>query len=139
MDFPPLINGKNWDWGDILFVLFGTPVVGITEINYGRTRGSENNYGAGHEPVGYGNKNFEYKGDITVYMEEIEALLAKAPNRSILEIPPFTINVSFGGLGVATTIHKLKNVRFTEDVFAGKQNDSMLLMKIPFTYAGLIK
>jgi hypothetical protein len=111
----------------------------ITEINYSRKRERKNNYGAGGEPVSYGLGNFTYEGDITLFVDEIQNILQTAPNRSILEIPPFTITVIFSGSGVPTTTHKLLNVTFTEDPFAAKQNDSALPVKVSFVYAGLGK
>lgn len=136
--YSPLINGKNYDWGNITFVLYGTPVIGITEINYDRSRESPNNYGAGYEPVSYGNKNFTYAGDISIYFDELNAIVNSptTPNRSILEIPPDTIIVQFEGDGVPLTVHRLKNVRFLKDPFGSKQNDSNIIVKIPFAFAG---
>lgn len=135
--YVPMINGKNYDWGDIIFSLFGVPVVGITEIEYTETRESVNNYGAGQMPTSYGNKNFVYKGSITIYRDELNALIAAAPNRKVLTIPAFTIKVIFSGDGVPYTTDTLNNVRFTENPFTAKQNDSALMVKIPFIFAGL--
>ena len=40
----PLINGVNYSWANVKLVLFGVPVVGITNIEYKRTQKKENNY-----------------------------------------------------------------------------------------------
>ena len=93
----PLINGVNYSWANVKLVLFGVPVVGITQIEYKRKQKKENNYGFGLEPVsrGYGNK--EYEGKITLYRDEWNAIIAAAPNRDPLDIPWFDIQVSFAG------------------------------------------
>lgn len=136
-DFSPLINGKNYDWGDIQFVLFGVPVVGITEIEYTENQESVNNYGAGYEPTSHGRKNVEYSGSITIYMDELRRIQSAAPAGKIRNIPPFTITVIFSGEGIPTTTDKLKNVRLNSNPFNAKQNDSALYAKIPFVFAGL--
>lgn len=133
---PILINGKNYDWLNLTVVVFGVPVIGITAVNYAESQDSVNNYGAGGQPTGYGNKNVVYDGgSLVVYREEIEAMRKTAPNKSILNIPPFTITIMFSGDGVVFTTHKLRNCRFTKDEFAGKQGDTMLTSTLPFAFA----
>ena len=135
-----LINGQNYAWSDLAWIIFGNiPMVGITEIDYKRDRESVNNYGAGNEPVSYGYKNFTYSGSISIYVDELRAILSTAPNKSILEIPPSNATVTFGVSGGAVPVSKdvIKNIRFTSDPFSSKQNDSAIIVKIPFVFAGL--
>lgn len=132
-----LINGINYSWSNLSWIMFGVPLVGITEINYSRKRDAKNNYGAGNEPISRGYGNFEYSGDITVYTDELRQILKTAPGKSILEIPPFSAKLMFKGEGVPFTTDKLSNISFTEDPFSGKQGDSALMCKLPFIFAGL--
>ena len=59
----PLINGVTYSWSNVKLVLFGVPVIGITQIEYKRKQNKENNYGMGTDPIsrGYGNKEYEGK------------------------------------------------------------------------------
>lgn len=132
-----LINGVNYSWANLSWVIFGIPMVGITEISYTRKRDSKNNYGAGNEPVSIGYGNFEYSGSITVYTDELRQISKSAPNKSILEISPFSATNIFSGDGVNYQTDKLSNIRFLEDPFASKQNDTSILCKLPFIFAGL--
>ena len=52
----PLINGKSYEWADIVVNVLGVPIIGITNIEYEEKQGMENIYGAGRFPVsrGYG-------------------------------------------------------------------------------------
>lgn len=134
-----MINGVNYAWGNLSWVIFGVPLIGITEMEYTRKRVVKNNYGAGDEPTSRGLGNFEYSGSITVYTDEIRAILKNAPNKSILEIPMFSATNIFSGDGVLYNTDKLKNISFTEDPFAAKQGDTAILCKIPFEFAGLFK
>jgi hypothetical protein len=127
----PLINGVNYSWANVKLVLFGVPVVGITQIEYKRKQKKENNYGFGLEPVsrGYGNK--EYEGKITLYRDEWNAIIAAAPNRDPLDIPWFDIQVSFAGSRVQPVLDVLKACEFMEDPFTVAQGDTKILVEIP--------
>lgn len=127
----PLINGVNYSWANVKLVLFGVPVVGITQIEYKRKQKKENNYGFGIDPVsrGYGNK--EYEGKITLYRDEWNAIIAAAPNRDPLDIPWFDIQVSFAGSRVQPVLDVLKACEFMEDPFTVAQGDTKILVEIP--------
>jgi hypothetical protein len=127
----PLINGVNYSWSNVKLVLFGVPVVGITQIEYKRKQKKDNNYGMGTEPIsrGYGNK--EYEGKITLYREEWNSIIAAAPSRDPLDIPFFDVQVSFSGSRVQTTLDVLRACEFLEDPFTIGQGDTKSMVEIP--------
>jgi len=127
----PLINGVNYSWSNVKLVLFGVPVIGITQIEYKRKQNKENNYGMGTEPIsrGYGNK--EYEGKITLYREEWNSIIIAAPSRDPLEIAPFDIQVAFAGTRVAPGLDILRACEFLEDPFTIAQGDTKVLVEIP--------
>lgn len=135
----PLINGINYSWANIQFVLFGVIVTGITKITYKRKQKKENNYGFGTEPVsrGYGNK--EYEGEIEIYTDELKRIIASAPNRDIHDIPPFDIQVLFSGSGVATDKDVLQQCEFTEEGLEAAQGDTKLLVTLPLVIGGITR
>lgn len=127
----PLINGVNYSWSNVKLVLFGVPVIGITQIEYKRKQNKENNYGMGTEPIsrGYGNK--EYEGKITLYREEWNSIIAAAPSRDPLDISLFDIQVSFSGSRVLPTLDILRACEFLEDPFTIAQGDTKAMVEIP--------
>lgn len=127
----PLINGVNYSWSNVKLVLFGVPVVGITQIEYKRKQKKDNNYGMGTEPIsrGYGNK--EYEGKITLYREEWNSIIAAAPSRDPLDISFFDIQVSFQGSRVLPTLDVLRACEFLEDPFTIGQGDTKSMVEIP--------
>lgn len=127
----PLINGVNYSWSNVKLVLFGVPVIGITQIEYKRKQNKENNYGMGTDPIsrGYGNK--EYEGKITLYREEWNSIILAAPSMDPLEIAPFDIQVSFSGTRVTPTLDILRACEFLEDPFTISQGDTKALVEIP--------
>jgi hypothetical protein len=134
----PLINGINYSWANISFVLFGVPVAGITKIEYKKTQKKENNYGAGTQPVSRGYGNYEYEGSIELYTEEWKRIIAAAPDRDPMMIPPFEIQVVYSGRGVTAEKDVLKAVEFKQDMLSTSQGDTKMLVTVPLII-GLIE
>ena len=139
MDFQPLINGKSYSWADITFNIGGVPVAGITKISYKVSQEKQNNYGAGSEPVSRGKGNREYEASITLHMEEVERLLLAAPNRDLLKIPAFDINITYQADPTNIANHVLKNCEFTEDGTDIGQGDQVIEIELPLSIAGIQK
>lgn len=135
MAFPTLINGIEYSWSTITITVNGTPVAGATSVNYTETRTKENIYGSGDKPVSRGRGNREYEGALTLLKSELEALKNSSPNRSVLDIPPFTITISFVPDGAQPVTEVLKYVEFTEQPFDGSQGDTSFELELPFVYA----
>ncbi len=133
----PLINGVNYSYGNIKMILFGVPVVGITKISYNKKQTKENNYGLGYQPVSRGYGNYEYEGSIEMYVDEWKRIIAAAPSRDPLAIPPFDISIVYGGNSVAADKDVLRAVEFLEDPLDASQGDTKLLVTIPIILAGI--
>lgn len=136
----PLINGVNYSWANVKLILFGVPVVGITKISYKTKQKKENQYGAGYEPVsrGYGNK--EYEGSIEIYTDELKNIIAAAPNRDLMAIPPFNIDVVFEDANNGfLTQDKLQMCEFTEEGLDASQGDTKLLVSLPLVIGKIVR
>ena len=135
---PVLINGHSYEWADIqLSIAGGLPVMGITEINFGYSRKIVNVYGAGSEPVsrGYGQK--EYDASITMKMEEVETLIAIAPNNDVTQIPAFSIVVAWLDAENINVVKVLKNCKFMDNNLKSKAGDQSTDITMKLIYAGL--
>lgn len=133
----PLINGRNYSWGNIKLVLFGVPVVGITKIDYKKSQTKENQYGFGYEPISRGYGNVEYEASLEIYVDELRRIKNAAPNRDLLAIPPFDIQVVFGGDGVLPATDVLRACEFMEDPLSTSQNDTKIVIEVPLIIAGI--
>lgn len=130
----PIINGVNYGWGNVSFVLFGVPITQITKISYSRKQKKENNYGAGYAPVSRGYGNIEFEGSIEVYTDQWFQIISLSPNNDPLQIPPFDIPVVFEVNGVPVK-DVLRSCEFTEDPFSGSQGDTKFMVTIPLIIA----
>ena len=141
---PVLINGVNYSNCNLNHIAFGVPVVGIKAISWSRKQVSENNYGAGQEPISIGFGNITYEGKITVYKDWWQAVKNAAPNKDPFAILPFNWTINYGnatapGLPpVSPFTETLKNVRFLEDNMNSNQGDTSITIDIPFIWAGLV-
>ena len=126
-----LVNGVNYSWADIKLILFGQPIQGITQINYSAKQTKDNNYGAGSRPVSRGYGNVEFEGSIEMYRDEWMKIIAISPNGNPNELPPFSIQIIYGGSRVLAQTDVLKMVEFTVDENKAKQGDTKLLVSIP--------
>jgi hypothetical protein len=123
---PPLINGKSYEYADIIVNILGVPVVGITSIEYDVKQNMENIYGAGNKPVSRGYGKFEPTAKITLLMEEIENITAVSPLGTLQAIPEFEIVVIYLDAALITRKHVLKDVRFMNNPRKSNSGDTSI-------------
>lgn len=119
----PLINGKSYEWADIVVNILGVPVVGITAIEYAEMQAMENVYGAGAYPISRGYGKVEPTAKITMLMEEVEPLMAAAPLGRLNQIPEFDITVVYLDTNLVTRRHVLRNAKFKNNARVSAQGD----------------
>lgn len=138
MAVPLLVNGVNYSWSNVTFMAYAVPFVGITEINYEKKQKVDLNYGSGTLPVSEGEGNEETTGDITLYLDEWNKLIAAATGNNPIAIPRSDMQVVFGGSRISQKVDVLKAVRFMNDPVQVKQGDGKILVKITLSIADLI-
>lgn len=122
--YTPLINGVEPSWADLTVNIAGTPVIGITKIDYNEKQTKENIYGAGQQPVSRGYGNIEPSGSITLLRSEVEAIREAAPAGRLCDIAAFDIIVAHIPLNGGRIItHRLLSCEFTEDANSLSQGD----------------
>lgn len=109
---PPLINGKAYEWADVVVNIGGVPVTGITAIEYNDSQTMENVYAAGRNVNARTYGRVEPTAKISMLMSSIEAIQAASTTGRIQDIPEFDIPVVFLDTNNVTVRHKLRNVRF---------------------------
>jgi hypothetical protein len=132
-----LINGVNYSWSNVTVVLFGVPIIGITEINYNSKQKKENNYGIGVEPIsrGYGNK--EYDGSIKLYLDEWIGIVNASPMKDPTQIAPFDIQIVYGGSRVTSKVDIIHMAEFLENPLKSAQGDGKIEVTIPLIIGGI--
>ncbi len=126
------INGVKYAWEGITVNAPHGEMVDITDINYDETAEKEALYGKGKKPVGYGKKNYSAKGKMTMRREEMLAW-EKNAGKSLVDLPPFPIVVSYGAENQPTTTDVLRQCVITTKTGMGAaQGDPQVNVDVDF-------
>ncbi|BDD07441.1 hypothetical protein [Aureibacter tunicatorum] len=130
MKFTPLVNGRTYSWSDVTVNVLGNPVAGITEVTYEEKQDMENVYGAGDRPVARGYGKVEASGSISLLVDEVEALMAEAPNGRLTDIPEFDVVVAYETESGDVITHTIKNCKFKANSRSFKTGDMKMEVKM---------
>lgn len=132
MSYPlvPLINGKSYEFADIILNVMGVPIIGIVSIEYEERQNMENIYGAGRYPISRGYGKIEPTAKITLLMEEVQAIQNVSPLGRIQDIPEFDISIIYIDSAVTTVKHKLRNVRFMANNRKANTGDTSISVEL---------
>lgn len=122
----PLINGEAYSWQQIVATVAGVPLAGISAIEYKDNQEMVDNYGAGSFVVSRGFGKYKAEAKITLQMEELEPIIAAAPQGRIQNIPEFDINITYLPLNGVIVTHKIRNCRFMNNPRTVKSGDTVI-------------
>lgn len=132
-----LLQGVQYSAASVNNIAFGVPVTGLKAINWDREQNKELQYNLANEPMGVTFNQIAYSGSITVIKEWWNAVIQAAPNKDVLQIPPFDWTITYGNLNTPATVETLKMVMFTKDGMKVASGDTSLTIDIPFIFAGV--
>lgn len=126
----PLVNGKSYEFADIEVIILGVPIVGITAIQYGEDANIENVYGTGRFPVSRGHGQVTPTCKITFLKEEINNIIAVAPQGRVYNIPEFDIIVTYTDTSLIPVTHKIRNCRFKNDMIDTQTGNTSIAVAV---------
>lgn len=138
-----IVNGRQYEWGDITFVLGGRVVVGCRGISYKESQEKELLYGKGNRPLSIQKGNKKYDGSVTMLQSEVETLKELAReiygNRGSLLDLNLNAVVCYGdpSKGDVMLTDLLYNIQFTEVEKSMKQGDKNMEITLPFIFTDL--
>lgn len=122
------INGRQYDHEDCRIMLPSGLAFGITELSYEDGQEIEARYGRGAMPRGYGRKNYEASGSMTMDRDQFEplkkALLATSRGGGFLNHKPFTIVVNYANEDQGIINDTLPDVKITKHSAGFKQGEA---------------
>lgn len=127
------INNKEYAWGDMMVVLFGRPLVGITGVEYKAKKAKETKHGSGRNPKSIQHGKREYEGTLTLTQSELIALnqAARAKGyKDILDVD-FDIVITYEA-GLVITVDKICCASITELPSGMKDGDAQAEISLPF-------
>jgi hypothetical protein len=122
----PLINGRAYDFAQVVVNILGVPIMGIQAIEYKEEQEKKNNFGAGKWAVSRGHGTVNADASFEISMNDIENLRDAIPSGRLLDIPAFPITVTFLNDQKVVT-HVLHNCEFIDDGVGGGVDDTDLV------------
>ena len=139
------INGRQYDHEDCRIMLPSGLAFGLTELNYEDGQDIEARYGRGAVARGWGRKNYEASGSMTMDRDQFEPFkralaLTAGASGGFLDHRPFNIISSYAnedqGL-ITDTLPDVKVTKHSTSYKQGEANDNQI--KIDFTILSPIK
>ncbi|MDR3350704.1 MAG: hypothetical protein LBN98_03515 [Prevotellaceae bacterium] len=130
-------------WKNIIAIIGGRPIAGITDIEYKTDKDIDFIYGAGDSPQFIGEGNKSCSGTIELLQNDYEALVEAAKNGGGDDITDLEVSivVSYIPKGTAnlpkTVVDRLVGVKFSSDGKKMTQGDKFLKISLPFLCLGI--
>ena len=127
----PMVNGMLVAWADIVVLVGGVPVTGITGVEYGDEQEIVNKWGAGRHPVGRAKGRITPSAKITLYHEEVVALQSQSVNGRLQDLPPIEIQVSYLPENGVVVTDKIRNCHIASHTRKWKEGDTGQEVELP--------
>lgn len=126
----PMVNGTICAWADIVILIGGVPVTGVTGVEYADEQEIVNKWGAGRHPVGRAKGRITPSGKLILYQEEVQALQAQSVNGRLQDLPPFDVIVQYiPDSGILAT-DKIRNCSISGNSRKWKEGDTEQLVEL---------
>lgn len=126
-----LINGEGYTHASIVISLLGNPLVaGFKAISYDTQRDKQNSHGANGRPVERTRGRVNYSGSISLTQKEVMRIREAANQRSLTEIPPFSIAVGFANGVDPIVTDLLEYVEFTNNPTGSQDGDTEMVVQL---------
>ena len=132
-----VFNSREYEWSNVQLFMLGRFVTGLQGVSYTSKQEKEYVYGVGNEPRAIQHGNRSYEGELKILQSELEALIASAPQKDLLDLR-FDIVVSYVPRDDSQIINDtLKACEFSEVPKGIEQNDKMMEITLPIIFLGL--
>lgn len=127
-----VINGRQYEFGDLTLYLGGRDVTGFRGIKYASKQEKEVLYGKGNRGLSIQKGNISHEGEISLAQSELETLKALGGG-SVLNLNLNAV-VVYGNpsKGDVMITDKLFGMQFTEESKEVKQGDKFMEVTLPF-------
>lgn len=136
------LNGKAHSWKDLDIKMLGSSIQYIKSISYDASREKSFDVGAGQVGKFYGEGNDTVSGSLEVSVSEMMKLVSAAqelfPGAGPLDIPPFTLSITYYSTvgNIATT--NLYNVALTKEGPSHSEGDTHLYTSFDFIATAVV-
>ena len=127
----PMVNGMLVGWADIVVLVGGVPITGITGVEYTDEQEIVNKYGAGRYPVGRAKGRITPSAKMTLYQEEVVALQSQSVNGRLQDLPVIEVQVSYLPESGIVVTDKIRNCHIATNARKWKEGDTGQEVELP--------
>ena len=127
----PMVNGMLCAWADVVVLIGGVPVTGITGVEYDDQQEIVNKYGAGRHPVGRSKGRITPSGKLILYQEAVQALSAQSTTGRLQDLPPFDVIVQYLPDSGLLVTDKIRNCHISGNARKWKEGDTGQEVELP--------
>lgn len=138
----PLTNGVRHSWASISWKIAGTPIAGVTEINYECTLEPGVVYAGGPLPIAHTTGVGSYTADLTMLLQEYnqaQVLLGEAFMTAIFDVEVNYSDEGYTASGVQIVTDTIQRCRISKvGAAAAKQSGDPIVRKLTLVPLGML-
>jgi hypothetical protein len=133
-----LINGREYEWGDICLNAGGLEIKGFRNVSYKESQEKDFLHAKGRKPHSIQRGNKTYTGSLTFTQSEIMALKTAAGTLSLLDVQVDLIVAYVPENSSKITVDTILGVEFTDLEKKMAQGDKFMEIELPFLALDII-
>lgn len=127
-----LINGREYEWGDICLNVGGVEIKGFRNVSYKESQEKDFLHAKGRKPRSIQRGNKTYTGSLTFTQSEVQALKAAAGTLSLLDVQVDIVVAYVPENSSKITTDTIIGVEFTDLEKKMAQGDKFMEIELPF-------
>ena len=127
-------NSEQYAWSDVTIQIGSKVLMGVQSIRYKESQEKGFVYGKGNKPLTIQRGNYTYEGSIKVLQNELEPLIAAAPNGKLNDYRGLTISIGYEREDGTSVIDNLVGVEFMEVEKAMEQGKQFMEIELPILF-----
>lgn len=127
-------NSEQYDWSNVTVQLGDRILTGIQSVRYKESQEKGLVYGKGNKPLSIQRGNFTYEGSLKLLQNEVETLIAAAPEQKLANYRGLTVSIAYETDGGESVTDNLVGVEFLDVEKALDQGAQFMEVELPILF-----
>ncbi|MDA3834005.1 MAG: hypothetical protein PF495_11465 [Spirochaetales bacterium] len=128
-------------WKELLVLIDGRPMLGLTDIEIKTVKNLEEIYGAGDSPQFIGEGNKSHSGNIELLQADYEALVEEAKKRGGDDVTDIEVDIIMSLIPISsdaatiamkTIVNRIVGMKFSDDGYKFTQGNTHTKVSLPY-------
>lgn len=130
-------NSAQYSWSDVTIQLGDRVLTGIQSVRYAEKQEKGFVYGKGNMPLSVQRGNYSYEGSVKLLQNEVETLIAGAPEKKLARLRDLTVTIAFEREDGESVTDNLVGVEFMDIEKALEQGKLFMEVDLPIIFLGI--